>query len=62
MAGSSVIFFLLPLTPAKYTALTAYKTINTLSSLIFLIQCHNPAGKTHAKICRSKKNENHGVG
>jgi hypothetical protein len=50
------------LTPAKYTALTAYKTMKTLSSLIFFMQCHNPAGKTHTKMCKSKKNENQGVG
>lgn len=34
----------------------------TLSSLMFLIQNHSPAGKVHTRICRSKKKETHVVG
>lgn len=69
------------ITPAKYTALIAYKTTengkviefqkefectllspNTLSSLIFFIQYHKPAGNVATKTCKSKKKENHVVG
>lgn len=34
----------------------------TLSSLMFLIQNHSPAGKVHTRIWRSKKKETHVVG
>lgn len=35
---------------------------NTLSSLIFLMQNHRPAGKVHTRICRSKKKDTQVVG
>lgn len=34
----------------------------TLSSFMFLITYHKPAGKVAMRICRSKKNENQVVG
>lgn len=50
------------ITPAKYTALIAYKMTKTRSSLIRLIVYHNPTGNVHTKMCKSKKNENQVVG
>lgn len=50
------------ITPAKYTALMAYSTTKTRSSLMCLIVYHKPTGNVHTNICKSKKNENHVVG
>lgn len=50
------------ITPAKYTALIAYKTTNTRSSLIRLIVYQMPTGNVQTRICKSKKNENQVVG
>jgi hypothetical protein len=50
------------MTPAKYTAVTAYKITNIRSLFEFFAQSQSPAGNTAAVMWRSKKKETQVVG